>query len=200
MGRGKYIVFEGGDGSGKTTLACAVFTSLAPDSAQLKRFPSDGIVGELIRKGLMGTLAIENKPFMYLFAADGMQENLAIEDALWHGRHVICDRHPLVSGEVFQLEHHDRDQIEAVYGSARADGLLAPDLMFVVDVPTEVAQLRMCERDKYKDVVFERDSASYIEKMRQRYLELAGRYGATVLDGTKPIEDLVKEVCGLANL
>ena len=191
MNRGKYICFEGGDGSGKTTL-CAALCERLGDKAVAKCFPSDGVVGSLIRQGLMGSAPIESKPFLYLFAADGLQEELWIQDQLEEqGKHVICDRHPTLSGRVFQLEHHSTEQIEAVCGASAFDGISMPDVLFVVDIPADEALWRMKGRDKYFDAVFEKFDTSHIEKIRDRYLGIASRFGATILDGTKPMSELV---------
>jgi dTMP kinase len=198
---GKYICFEGGDGSGKSTLAMAVYNKLAAETAVLKRFPSDGIVGSLIRQGLMGKVSLENLPFLYLFAADGLQEQLWIQDQLEvHGKHIICDRHPTMSGRAFQPEHHPKAHIEAVYNAAAADGIAMPDFLFVIDIPVAEALDRMRARDKYTDVVFEKHNSDYVYKIKCRYLEIAERFGATVLDGTLPTDELVDQVLDKAGL
>lgn len=199
--RGKYICFEGGDGSGKSTLALAVFDKLGAAKAAMKRFPSDGYVGGLIRQGLMGKAELDSKAFLYLFAADGLQEELSIKNTLeFEGRHIICDRHPTLSGRVFQPEHHPESHIEAVYNSAAADGISMPDHLFVLDIPTEVALERMRARDKYADVVFEKMDVGYVERLRGRYLALAERFAGTVLDGTMLTEELANEVIRIAGL
>jgi dTMP kinase len=199
--RGKYICLEGGDGCGKTTLAFAIFKALGDEQAVIKRFPSDGVVGSLIRQGLEGKVSLENLPFLYLFAADGLQEQLWIQDQLeYHGKHVICDRHPTLSGRVFQPEHHPSAHIEAVYNAAAADGISMPDTLFVIDVPVHLALSRMSARSKYRDVVFERHNEGYVSKIRTRYLELADRFHGHVLDGSLPVEELVDQVITKAGL
>ena len=81
MGKGKYICLEGGDGTGKTTLAQAIHYRLGDKKSWLTRFPSEGIVGKMIRQGLTGEVSLESKPFLYLFAADGLQQQLLIQDS-----------------------------------------------------------------------------------------------------------------------
>ena len=87
-----------------------------------------------------------------------------------------------------------------MYTAARRDGLRLPDALFVIDVPAEVALERMRARDKYRDVVFERDDLKYVCSLRERYRSLAQRHGGHVLDGTKPTAELVKDVRRLADL
>ena len=197
--KGKYICLEGGDGTGKTTLAMALHARLG--QSWLTRFPSEGIVGKLIRKGLTGELPIESKPFLYLFAADGLQQQLKIQDVLEEEcRHIICDRHPTLSGRVFQPLHHPKEHIEAVYNSAAADGVWMPDYLFVLDVPPEVSLERMKSREKYDDVVFEKLDIDYISMIRERYLVIAERFGGIVLDATLPTGELVEQVVSMSGL
>ncbi|MBW1832881.1 MAG: dTMP kinase [Deltaproteobacteria bacterium] len=199
ISRGKYIVIEGGDGTGKTTLVKAVSASTEWPH-RVRRFPSDGVIGHVIREGLMGDRPIENKAFMYLFAADGMQENSAIEGELARGLMVLCDRHPTLSGEVFQLDHHKPSQISQVYGAAVEDGMLKPDVLFVIDIPPEVALERMRAREKYVDAVFEKHTIDRVSDVRRRYLSLADRKNAIVLDGLRSTAELVQDVVRLAHL
>lgn len=199
MSRGKFICLEGGDGSGKSYLAGKLTERLQPNVVG-KRFPSDGHIGSLIRRGLMGEIEISQKSYLYLFSADGIQEDNHIQGLLTLGVHVICDRHPTLSGRVFQKLHHTAENIESVYDAASNDGISIPDKLFVLDVPTEVALARMASREKYKDVVFEKDDSEYVESIRKAYLCLAMSCGGTVLDGTKPVDELVTKVLTMSGI
>lgn len=198
--RGKYICFEGGDGCGKSTLSEAVYEELGQDEAVRARFPSDGVVGSLIRQGLVGKVSMESKPFLYLFAADGLQQQLWIQDQLEEQeRHIICDRHPTMSGRAFQPDHHPQVHIEAVYAAAKADGLMDPDILFVIDLPVDETFRRMKDRG-ILDVAFEKLDKDHIYRIKCRYLELAKRFDGVVLDGTLSITDLVDQVYVEADL
>ena len=186
--RGKYICIEGADGSGKTSLVDALSAEI--DGAE-QRFPSQGPIGSLIRSALMGKTSLPAKAFLYLFCADGFEQQPAIERALAAGYHVLCDRHPTLSGRVFQLEHHEAQEIEAVYIAAQRDGLLMPDLLVVLDAPADVLLARMKAREKYKDVVFEKDDIGHVELIRQRYWELGKRFNGVIADAELPLAQLV---------
>jgi len=197
---GKYICIEGGDGTGKSTL-CAELVRRLGEKAMPIRFPSDGIVGSVIRKALMGEIELDSKAFLYLFGADGLQEEGRIREALeFEGRHVICDRHPTLSGRAFQPEHHPKAHIEAVYDSATADGVSNPDFLFVLDVPVGEAIRRIGERKKYADVVFEKLDPAHIYKLKCRYLEIAEGFGGVVLDATETTEELANIIMEKAGL
>lgn len=186
--RGKYICIEGADGSGKTTLVNALSEVI---DGREQRFPSDGHVGRVIRSALRGEIELDPRSFLYLFCADGFEQQPFIEVALAAGAHVLCDRHPTLSGRIYQKQHHKEPRIEAVYGAANGDGLRFPDFLFVLDAPGELLFRRAQTREKYKDVVFEQSKVSYFESVRQDYLKLADKYGAVVLDAELSIEKLV---------
>lgn len=203
MSKGMYICFEGGDGCGKSTLAAHLEAEMIRKGigAVPARFPSDGLVGTLIRDGLMGKASIESKPFLYLFAADGLQQQLWIQDELEEkGNHIICDRHPTLSGRAFQPLHHGTEEIEDVYNAAARDGISMPDHLFVLEVPADVAIQRMKVREKYVDVVFEKNDIEYIEAIAARYRVIAERFGGKILDGTKTTAELVVEVMDIVGL
>ena len=200
--KGKYVCIEGPDGSGKSTLARCLVQHLEEQgiSSVYRWFPSDNAVGGLIRQGLKGETNLDQKTYLYLFCADGLQANGEIAHHLELGRHVICDRHPTLSGRVFQVDHHDGSQVETVYNSSTDDGVLHPDRLFVLDVPPEVSLERMKRREKYKDVVFESEDLGRVTELRRRYMELADRYHARILDGQRPLEELVTEVITTAGI
>jgi len=202
MKKGKYICLEGGDGTGKSTLAAAVRDRLIALSigVSTERFPSDGDVGSLIRSGLRGDVRFEEKSYLYLFAADGLNEEAAIQRALANGDHVICDRHPTLSGRVFQHMHHPAEHIEAVYNSAAADGISMPDHLFVLHASVPVSLERMRTRKKYKDVVFEKDSVDELEKIQAQYFDLAERFGGTTVNSERPVDELVQLILDQAGL
>jgi dTMP kinase len=95
--RGKFIVFEGLDGSGKTTQLKLLSKRLEERSGEgsvfVTREPSDNPVGSLIRSALRGEISLEAGTIALLFAADRC-EHLAGEiiPNLERGRAVLCDR------------------------------------------------------------------------------------------------------------
>lgn len=204
--RGKYLCFEGGHGSGKSTLSGMVAAELERRGHRAAKlaFPSNlSVPGDLIRACLKGHLSMANpRSLLYLYAADGYEVDPLTKDTLARGTSVVADRHPIYSGRVYQLEHHPQWHIENVYATAE---LLVPDVLFIVDVPPAVAIERMQQRDKYKAKLFETAAIEKMEIYRQRYLELAAmteKRGLArrchVLDGTHPLGNLVADAISLA--
>jgi dTMP kinase len=206
MDRGRYLCFEGGHASGKSSLSAAVVAEFGCRNhrAMHVTFPSDrSFPGRLIRSYLKGDAMPANpKSLLYLYAADGYDVDPWMRAVIDGGSQVVADRHPIYSGRIYQLEHHPAWHIESVYATAE---LLVPDVLFVVDVPPEVAIERMQQREKYKAKIFETSDVEKMEVYRQRYLELAAMAvdrrlarRCHVLDGTYPMGDLVADAISLA--
>ena len=91
-----FIVFEGLDGSGKTTQIQRLADRLAAagQSCHITCQPSGHPVGQLIRRALRGDFAVENETMALLFAADRCQHLAAeITPTLARGTYVLCDRY-----------------------------------------------------------------------------------------------------------
>jgi dTMP kinase len=148
--RGRFITFEGGEGTGKSTQARLLAQRLAAEGIDvvLTREPGGSAGAEIIRHVVLSGAA---KPFgpgaeAILFAAardDHLSET--IRPALRRGVWVISDRFA-DSTRIYQgvLGQVDRDLIRAleriVVGSDR------PDLTIILDVPAEVGLERAAAR------------------------------------------------------
>lgn len=97
MPRGKFIVLEGADGSGTSTLTLLLQHLITNCKHQVKTThePSRGRIGWLIRRLLREhTSPLDWRMMSYLFMADRMQHvQDTIIPALEAGVHVICDRY-----------------------------------------------------------------------------------------------------------
>ncbi len=140
--RGRFVVFEGGEGSGKSTQAAL----LAEDrGALLTREPGGTALGARLRElllssGAIGGIApIDDRAEALMMAADRAQHVAeVIEPALLSGRDVICDR---FIGSSIAYQGYGRgldiDIVRAVSGWAAAG--LWPDVVVLLDVAEEVA-------------------------------------------------------------
>lgn len=199
MKRGKHIVLEGMDFSGKSTLAALVGEQLLATGSRTVRtirFPSDGPIGSMIRAVLYGRTEIDRKALLYLFTADGVDQRSLIERWIAAGHHVICDRHPCLSGWVYQRQEHPLRSIEAVHHTAP---LAQYDKLFVIDLPAKDALARQRSREKERDVVYEYEledpqALIRVRTMRELYLQLAEDHKATILDGRLPAAVLVDQI------
>lgn len=144
--RGRLIVLEGGEGSGKSTQARLLAERL---DALLTRQPGGTEIGANIRaivladSGTDTDRALTDRAEALLMAADRAQHvETVIEPALVSGRHVVCDRY-IGSSIAYQGYGRglDVDVIRSISGWAA--GGLWPDLTVLLDVSEETARARI---------------------------------------------------------
>jgi dTMP kinase len=190
---GRFVVFEGGDGSGKSTQAARLAPWLRNRGLTVcETFePGAGATGAVIRELLLnGPEAVTPITEALLMAAD-RAEHVAteIEPALARGEWVVCDRY-VPSSLVYQgvvrglgVERVGRLSEVATQG-------LTPDLVLVLDVADDVAAARQgVERDR-----LEREGAAFHAAVRRAYRELAPEHGWVVIDGDGGVDDVARRV------
>jgi dTMP kinase len=175
--RGRFITFEGGEGSGKSTHAATLAQRLRSFGVGvvLTREPGGSPGAEIIRHVLLSGAA---KPFgpeaeAILFAAarDDHVRN-TIKPALERGSWVVCDRF-IDSTRVYQgaLGNVNPLLIKALERVAAAD--LKPDLTFILDLEAEIALARTSKRRGEGGADrFEAEPPEFHEKLRDAFLHL----------------------------
>jgi len=176
--RGKFITFEGGEGTGKSTQAAMLALRLEALglSVQLTREPGGSPGAEIIRHVLLSGAAKPLGPDVeaMLFAAareDHVQ--CTILPALEAGKWVISDRFA-DSTRVYQGILGQVDQ-RLIKGLERVSiGDLFPDLTLILDVPVELGLERVKMRlGETKPDRFEAENAEFHQKLREAYLAIA---------------------------
>ena len=191
--RGKFITFEGGEGTGKSTQGSLLAIRLASlgIGVQLTREPGGSPGAEIIRHVLLSGAAKPLGPeaeAMLFAAARDDHVRQTILPALEAGKWVICDRFA-DSTRVYQgvLGSVDLRFIRALERVSIGD--LTPDLTLVLDVPVEVGLKRAAGRRRNSDPDrFEAENFDFHEKLRQAYLALAKseRDRCVVIDAQAP--------------
>ena len=150
-GRGKFIVLEGGEGSGKSTQAERLCAAL--DAVQTRE-PGGTAVGAQLREVLLGraTTGLSDRAEALLMAADRAQHVAqVVEPALAAGLHVVCDRF-LGSSVAYQGYGRGLDPAEVRDLSLWATAGLLPDLVVLLTVPSpESARRTGGARDRIED-------------------------------------------------
>ena len=176
--RGRFITFEGGEGTGKSTQAALLAQRLRSMGigVVLTREPGGSPGAEIIRHVLLSGAAKSLGPDAeaILFAAARHDHvSTTIEPALARGHWVISDRFA-DSTNVYQgaLGHVDPLLLGGLHRVTV--GKLKPDLTFVLDVPAELGIERAAERrGETGPDRFEAESLEFHEKLREAYLFLA---------------------------
>ncbi|MBD2759854.1 dTMP kinase [Yimella sp. cx-573] len=191
---GSFIVFEGGDGAGKTTQieALAQWLRDAGRQVTLTREPGGTALGQQIRQLLLHGDHVEPRAEALLFAADRAHHvATVVRPALERGDVVVQDRY-FDSSVAYQGEGRDLDGADVLQLSLWATRELHPDLTVLLDVDPSVGRAR---RGDTHDRL-EREADDFHSRVRHRFLALAQeapeRY--LVLDAALPREVLADAI------
>lgn len=141
---GKLIVFEGIDGSGKTTQAKFLVEYLQKNAIDVifTEWAGSRNVGEYIKKMRKDKIEVNPKSFSLLYAAD-FAERLeeVINPALSSGKTVICDRYFYTAIARDTTLGVEEDYVKSIYSLAPK-----PDVIFYLDIPPKMALERLVKR------------------------------------------------------
>jgi dTMP kinase len=191
--RGRFIVFEGIDGSGTTTQTERLVAHLGQSGSAIGTAePTDSEFGMLLRTVLRGTRPAPPATTALLFAADRVDHlDRLIEPALDAGTHVVSDRY-FVSSFAYQGSLLPLDFVKGINSRART-----PDLTLFLRVDPQVAMARIAssrtERDDYERLSFQRQVAAAYEAAISE--PEAGR--VEIIDGEQDPDTIASQVRAL---
>ncbi len=184
MPRGRFIVVEGAEGTGKTTQAgrLRAFLHAAGLDAVGAREPGGTRVGERIRELVLhgSDLAVPPETeLLLILAARSAFVRRVVEPALAGGSWVVSDRFDM---STFAYQGYGRELgVEPIaHLNAYATAGLVPDLYIVLDLPVEEGMARQKRQGKGGDR-FESAAANFHHRVRQGYVELSATHGNAVL-------------------
>jgi dTMP kinase len=199
--RGRFITFEGGEGSGKSTQIKQLAERLdrLHVRALVTREPGGSPGAEIIRHVVlagMGKLLGSDAEALLFAAARDDHVNSVIAPTLAQGTWVLCDRFAdstrAYQGRVGQVDMKFLDALERV-----TIGDLKPDLTFILDVPVEVGMQRATVRrggavaDR-----FEAEDAAFHRKLRDAYREIAAAEPnrCILIDATQAVDQVAAQI------
>lgn len=161
MALSKYLVFEGTDGSGKTTIAEMVF-SVLPEPKIFTKEPGSPHIPLCvdIRKEILHNASQSKDPLMYayLFAADTKlhMEKIVIP-SLQEGKWVVSDR-SVLSDYAYRPYHGENIRLENFQNFMRQF-----PMVFLVDVADQIAAQRMKDRSNANEF----EKAHVVDKLAE---------------------------------
>jgi dTMP kinase len=191
-GWGRFIAFEGGEASGKSTQARLLADRL---EAVLTREPGATELGRRIRELVLEPGAGPPHPraeALLLLADRAQHVHEVVGPALSRGRHVVTDR---FSGSTLAYQGHGQglDVTELARLSAWAADGVEPDLVVLLDAPPAVIEARQGGRRLDR---LEALGAAFHQRVREGYLALAAADPArwVVVDGAGSEEEVAGRV------
>jgi dTMP kinase len=202
----RFISFEGGDGSGKTTQLRLLESYLISQGKVClsTREPGGTPLGKMIRRVLLevGKKEIFTPTELFLYLADRSQHvREVIQPALESGKLVLCDR--FTDSTLAYQGYGRRVDLEMLrrLNQVASCGIL-PDLTFLLDCPVQVGLSRTTKRtagmdfSKAREDRFEREQIDFHEKVRQGFLDLARAENERIyiLDASRSIQEIHEEI------
>jgi len=162
---GKFIVFEGIDGSGKSTQLTLIDEKLKSIGIEtvLTREPTDGETGKMIRRCLSGEISADGETIGELFAADRLEHVKELKKLLTSGKWVLCDRY-FLSSLAYQGECMSSKELTSINSDALK--ILKPDLTLYFDITPEKAAERMEHRGTEREIF---EKLDYQKRVYERY-------------------------------
>lgn len=198
---GKFITFEGIDGSGKSTQLRYLAGELRSRGLDVitTQEPGGTPLGRHLREAFLETEeTVAPMAELLAFAADRAQHvEFLIKPALAEGRFVISDRY---ADATFAYQGAGRGfpqkKVEQVI--ELATGGLKPHLTLFFDITVEEAIRRMSARDENhtKKNRMDEETAEFYERVRNAYLGIAKREPRRfrVIDAVRSIEEIHADV------
>ena len=176
--RGRFITFEGGEGTGKSTHAATLAQRLRAlgIGVELTREPGGSPGAEIVRhillSGLAKPLGAETEAVLFAAARDDHVHS-RILPALDRGKWVICDRFTdstrVYQGVLGKVDQKFLNALERV-----TIGALKPDLTFILDAPAELGLARATQRRGQGEADrFEGETVEAHTAMREAFLRIA---------------------------
>ncbi|KUJ49454.1 thymidylate kinase [Micromonospora maris] len=198
---GLFVVFEGGEGAGKSTQLAQLAERLRAEGRDVvvTREPGATGVGTRIRSLVLDNNTDDEAPSpraeALLYAADRAHHvATVVRPALSRGAVVISDRY-VDSSLAYQGAGRTLPVDELSWLSSWATGGLKPDLVVLLDIDPRAGLSRVAERSRAADRL-EAESLAFHERVRYAFLDLAAadpkRY--LVLDAGHPVEQIAERV------
>jgi dTMP kinase len=177
-GRGRFITFEGGEGSGKSTQIKTLAERL--NAAKLRAIvtrepggsPGAEVIRHIVLSGVGKLLGPEAETLLFAAARDDHVRTVILP-TLNQGIWVLCDRFSdstrVYQGRLGQVAPAILNAMERV-----TIGDLKPDLTVILDVPVEVGMQRAAaRRGKGSPDRFEAEDLKFHQQLRDGYRQIA---------------------------
>jgi dTMP kinase len=199
--KGTFIVFEGGEGSGKDTQIERLKERYAGrEDIVFTREPGGTEIGERIRDVLMSHTTSNMNPeaeMLLFLAARSQLISEVIQPARNAGRHVICNRFGL-STIAYQIYGRERLPLMPFLKQLNSFVMQAcmPDACILLDVTPSVGIERTKKRPG-EVTRFDTEALAFHERVREGYTKYIAEFGTPIIiDADKPIESVWTEVEG----
>lgn len=196
MARGKFIVLEGIEGSGKSTQAKLLYEALLQrgEKCILTFEPTDSQIGKMIRELLKAGNKMDIRTLQLLFVADRSEhiENL-VKPKLEEGYTVITDRYA-PSTIAYGASFGKKLGLKMSYLLNIHKPFLKPDMVMLIDISPELSAARLASRVGVKERF---DEMKSLKSLKKSYDRISKKYHPEtwkIIDGSRDIESVKADV------
>ncbi|MBQ9940453.1 MAG: dTMP kinase [Clostridia bacterium] len=196
--KGKFIVFEGIDGAGKSTQIALLEKRLKSEGITVVTTaePTPTAMGGLIRDALSGASPKSSCELAAMFLSDRISHNISpiygIQRLINDGTYVICDRY-YYSSFAYQGLDTDIDWVMDI--NLNCPQILKPDVCIFLDLDPSQSARRLGDSRAFLEIFEKTDT---LEKIRSRFFDvfrlLGERENIRIVDASQSIEDVAQEV------
>ena len=195
--RGSFIVFEGGEGSGKDTIIERLKLT-HPQNTVFTREPGGTVIGERIRALLLGKdisdMDVRTELLLFLAARAQLIAQI-ITPALSEGKTVITNRFGLstIAYQIYGRNRHDYLPFLREV-SAFVTDTCTPDICILLDVTPSIGLQRVRQRHE-ETTRFDEETVTFHERVREGYKQHVAEFGVPhVIDADRSIEAVWNDV------
>lgn len=199
--RGRLIVIEGCDGTGKTTVFHALQEVFPTYHYQV--FPDRTTEsGQKINDMLSGRLIIHDPKEKHLLFTDNRRERLEeMKDRISQGQTVVCDRY-CYSGIAYSLAVNDPQDIDLAWCIQAEEGLIKPDVVIYLAASDNTRETRLNQRCTTKTGTVSlretTEALSVQQKVSQVYQKLRHQQNSWMeIDADRSLEEVIADVIDL---
>ncbi len=203
MEKGKFIVFEGLDGSGKGTQINLLVEEMKKRGRRVYRTaePTESSTGGMIRDALAGFVKRDEYELSALFLADRIFHNINQKNGIIHfleqGIDVVCDRY-YYSSFAYQGTNADLDWVMELNLGCKE--IIRPDLCIFLDVDIESCDSRI-EKNRFSREIYENKETQ--KKIRQRFFEVFKRLenseNIRMVNAARDISEVFADIISIYN-
>ena len=182
-----FIVFEGIDGSGKSSVIARLKESLEASGKKVKvtAEPTDGDIGKYISK----TDGLSPETEALLFTADRAMHTEQVVKWMDEGFVVLCDRYFASTLAYQSAAGMDMDWLKAI----NSEVIIRPDITILMDIDPEVSLKRVSQRGEMSRF----EKLDYLKKVRQAYLDIGREFDFKVVDADRGRDTVANEVISI---
>ena len=196
--RGRFIVFEGIDGAGKTTQIDLLAKYLRGQGRAVycTAEPTETVSGGLLRDALSGASRRTICEMAAMFVFDRINHNVnpvnGIQKMLADGFDVICDRY-YYSSLAYQGSGTDPEWVSNM--NLNCPEIMRPDVCIFLDLTPEQSMARInCNRATQEIYENEEKLTQVRNQFRRVFEDLKGRDNIQIVDAYRTVEEIHQDI------